>query len=101
MQPRRLLFPALTVPLLCGLLISLPFPVNAAPPATRAKPARKKAAPPASRSANVKRGEIVALDADHATLTVKDNGGQTTTYRLSDKLRCFKAGRSAQPADFN
>src|SRR5437016_2162944 len=100
MRPRLLSSSVLTTLLLGGLLVSPASVVCAGPPAEHDKPARKKAGPAASRSANVKKGEIAAPIADGTTLTLKDSTGQTTTYSLSAKLRCFKAKRPAQPADF-
>lgn len=75
--------------------------------------ARAQTAPPAqppvksvvsvrtsSRSANIKTGEIVALDAETETLTLKDRTGKSTLYVLTEKTRCLKAHRMVQTADF-
>ncbi|HZP81894.1 MAG TPA: hypothetical protein VFB21_09675, partial [Chthonomonadaceae bacterium] len=53
-----------------------------------------------SKSANIKTGEIAALDTQTETLTLKDRAGRSTLTILTEKTRCLKAHRMVQASDF-
>ena len=72
-------------------------PKPADPPRTSTKPPAKK---PASKSPNVKTGEIVAIDPAKDALSVKESGGVTADFTLIEKTHYFKNKREAKPADF-
>jgi hypothetical protein len=66
-------------------------------PAPAASTARKASA---SKSPNVRSGEIAALDASGESLTVRDRTGKSSMYVLGEKTRYNRNRRPAQRSDF-
>jgi Cu/Ag efflux protein CusF len=87
--------------ILMSLLALLPGTVRGAQ--NPARPPTKKSHPSAARttkSANVRTGQIVALDTTAETLTLQEGPGKSVPYSLTDKTRCLKEKREAEITDF-
>jgi hypothetical protein len=74
-------------------------------PPSDAKPAGDKAAAPeptrsTTKSASIKTGAIVTLDATGLTLTLRDRSDKTTEYTLTPKTRYLKNKTMVQPDAF-
>lgn len=63
-------------------------------------PPRKKKTATASKSANVRNGEITALDTASETLTLKERTGRAETYVFSEKTHYRKLKKPADIKDF-
>ncbi len=94
---------------LAVLLIPLALlPLSALTPAAQAqnaapsvvKPAKPKRVRSAVKSANMKTGEIAAIDTTAQTLTLKERTGKTVTYALTDRTHILKNKRPVELSDF-
>ncbi len=70
------------------------------PPAPSPPISKKKKASTASKSANVRNGEITALDTASETLTLKERTGRAETYVFSEKTHFRKLKKPAEIKDF-
>lgn len=82
-----------------------PAPTQTSPgkpePSTPIQPAtKKKKVAAASKSANIRNGEITALDAASETLILKERTGRAETYVFSEKTHYRKLKKPADIKDF-
>ena len=91
---------------LLALLFSLSYPgvlrAQAAPPKTSKAPKTtgKKTKKTNAKSANVKAGILVSIDADALKITIKTAAGETLSYHLSEATHYFQAKKEAEATGF-